>query len=127
MFRKSNSLLLFTLLLGSYIFILSGCSSTASEIPKEFEELRPDSLNQYYIIGFQKNDWELEGLNRDIELFIKDPDVIGLTMFYKVSEESNLILKKYNYNLSIGFVVLEKEGVPYYVTDYHNFKSKKVD
>jgi hypothetical protein len=125
MLRSSRVFALF-LLIGLLIIIFSGCTSPNS-LPEEFEELRPSNPNQFYIIGFQKNDWELDDFQREIERFIDDEDVVGLTMFYKVTEESNVILEKYNFNLGSGFVVLENEGIPYLVSSYSEFERKKAE
>ncbi|WP_227940249.1 hypothetical protein [Alkalihalobacillus deserti] len=114
------------LLIGFSISFLSGCTSPNS-LPEEFEELRPSNPNQFYIIGFQKNNWELNDLQRALEQFIDDKDVLGITMFYKVTEENNVILEKYNYNLGSGFIVLENEGTPYLVSSYSEFERKKTE
>ncbi|MDE5416072.1 hypothetical protein [Alkalihalobacterium chitinilyticum] len=112
------------LFLGLFLSLVAGCNSTEA-LPEELEELRPSTPGQYYIIGFQKNDWELEELQQEVERFIDDERVVGVSMFYKVTEEHNVVLKKYNFNLSSGFVVLEYEGTPYYVSSYSGFESTR--
>ncbi|MFC4323015.1 hypothetical protein [Litchfieldia salsa] len=102
------------------IAILASCSRT--EIPAEFKDLRPTESNKFYIIGFQSDQSEMELINSNLELFVEDERVVGVTMFYKVDEKSNSILEKYKINNSSGFIVLKNEGNPFYISSYSEFE-----
>jgi hypothetical protein len=114
---RYREFLIFTLL----IAILASCSRT--EIPDEFKDLRPSESNKFYIIGFQSHQSEMERINSNLEMFVDDERVVGVTMFYKVNEQSNSILEKYKINNSSGFIVLKNEGNPYYISSYSEFEN----
>lgn len=115
---KYRHLLIFILL----IAILVSCSR--AKIPEEFKDLRPSDSNEFYIVGFQRHHNELGRIQSDLEKFVNDERVIGVTMFYKVNEQSNFILEKYKINHDSGFIVLKNEGNPYYVSSYKEFLNK---
>ncbi len=113
-----NVFLLFFL---SLLLILTSCSRT--EIPDEFQDLRPSNSSEFYIIGFQQHQHEVERINSELEKFVEDDSVIGVTMYYKVSEKPDSILEKFNINDGSGFIVLINEGIPYYISSYSEFKN----